>query len=436
MPARCLTIFTAALVLLAMLPLRARAQSDDAGSLYSRFGIGQLESFASSQSQALGGDGAALWTYNYPTFDNPASLSRQVVVRAAGGMRFQTLNVTNAAGSSSRLNSGSLGAVQFGLPLLQNKLGMGFSFTPFSRVNYNVLTRGQLITEPPQPDTSAYRINYEGSGGLHELSLGGGYRVTDALSLGASVDMIFGIIEEGRRTTFESLGFSETNLTTSTQVRGFTGKLGGLYTLPSLFREQDDLTLGLSVRLPAVLSGDRTRTLGESLDRDTLSADLSGSIELPWSLRAGASYRTDDRWTATLNARYEPWSQFESDFVLPGYTPNGPSLFEDRLRVSGGLEVIPAGDDLLETYLKRVAYRLGAYYDQSYVTPDADLSLRTIAVTGGFGLPTLFPGTHLDINFEVGTRGTAERGFVRDTFVGFSATLNIGERWFRERKLR
>jgi hypothetical protein len=109
---------------------------------------------------------------------------------------------------------------------------------------------------------------------------------------------------------------------------------------------------------------------------------------------------------------------------------------DDRLRLSGGLEVVPAGDDLLAPYLQRVAYRLGAYYDQAYVAPSDDLSLRTFAVTGGFGLPTTFPGTHLDVNVEVGTRGSAEGDFVRDLFIGFSATLNVGERWFQKRKLR
>lgn len=423
-----------ALVLL--LPLCAAAQRSDAGSIYSRFGIGQLESFASSQSQGLGGGGAALWTYNYPTFDNPASLSRQVVVRAVGGLRMQRLTVENAAGSSSTLNSGSLGAVQFGLPILTDRLGMGFSFTPYSRVNYRVQTRGELITDPLQQDTSQYRINYEGSGGLQELSVGGGYRVTDALSLGASADMIFGIIEDGRRTTFEGGGFAETNLTTSTQVRGLTATAGALYTLSNFIREQDDLNLGLSFRLPTMLDADRSRTLGESLDRDTLAADLEGSLDLPWSLRAGVSYRTDNRWTATVNARYEPWSQFESDFAFPGFVPGGASQMDDRLRVSGGVEVVPAGSDQLAPFFQRIAYRLGAYYDQSYVTPNEDLSLRTVALTGGVGIPTTFPGTHLDVNLEVGTRGSAENTYVRDLFIGLSATLNVGERWFTERKLR
>jgi len=59
-----------------------------------------------------------------------------------------------------------------------------------------------------------------------------------------------------------------------------------------------------------------------------------------------------------------------------------------------------------------------------------------MAVTGGLSLPSLFPGTHLDLNVEVGTRGTTDQDLVRDLFYGVSATLSIGERWFVRRKLR
>ena len=36
-------------------PSLAMAKSDDAGSLYSRFGLGELQAFSSSQIQGLGG---------------------------------------------------------------------------------------------------------------------------------------------------------------------------------------------------------------------------------------------------------------------------------------------------------------------------------------------------------------------------------------------
>ena len=110
----------------------------------------------------------------------------------------------------------------------------------------------------------------------------------------------------------------------------------------------------------------------------------------------------------------------------------------DRMRISGGVEWIPAGISQLESYLARIAYRLGFYRDNLYVSPSTAVGTKidVVAVTGGLGLPTLFAGTRVDLVFEIGTRGTLDRNLVRDRFVGLSATVNVGERWFVKRRLR
>ncbi len=414
----------------------AAAQGRDDGSLYSRFGLGELRTFASSQAQAMGGGGAALWSFNYTNFGNPASWSRQVLVRASAGLRFDGLQTTDANDNSKNLTAGSLNAVQFGVPLQINKVGIGIAFEPFSRVNYRVQTRNELVTDPTRQDSTLYQINYEGSGGLQQVSAGVGYRVTEGLSVGASANLIFGIIEEARRTAFAAAGFTETNLATSTRMFGVTGTLGAIFTKNNLLNEEDNLSLAASVMLPARLNADRALTLGESLNRDTLGTQIEGDIDIPLSVRFGAAYYLENRWTFIVDARYEPWSQFESQLSLPGYTPGDAARFRDRLRFSGGFEFLPAGTNLLDSYLKRVAYRLGFYYDQSYITPLAGSDINAIALTGGLSLPAVLAGTRLDVNFEVGTRGTTDQGLVRDRFYGVSATLNVGERWFVKRKLR
>lgn len=431
-----------ALVLLGTWTTTAQAQGRDDGSIYSRFGVGELRTFSSSQAQGMGGGGTALWSFNYNSFNNPASWSRQVLVRAAAGFRVDALQTTDAADNTKNLTTGSFNAVQFGLPLLSNKLGVGLAFEPYSRVNYRVQTLGELVVDPTVQDTSAYQINYEGSGGLQQLRLGAGYRITEGLSLGASADLIFGIIEEGQRTTFApppTVGdpvFFETNVATSTRMFGVSATLGAVYTASNLLKEEDSFSIAASFSLPTTLNGDRALTLGESLDRDTLGIQVQGDVTLPLSVQAGLAYHTDNRLILVADARYEPWSQFESELSFPGYTPGDAAHFRDRLRLSSGLEWLPAGNSLLEPYFKRVAYRLGVYYDQAYITPQTDTEINTIAVTGGFSLPAMLAGTRLDVNFEVGTRGTTDHNLVRDVFYGFSATLNVGERWFVKQKLR
>jgi hypothetical protein len=106
---------------------------------------------------------------------------------------------------------------------------------------------------------------------------------------------------------------------------------------------------------------------------------------------------------------------------------------------------LPAGADRSRAYFARTAYRLGGYYDRTYFNATelaADgtslgvgEAITTLAVTGGLSLPAVFPTARFDLGFEVGTRGTTDRGLVRDLFIKGSATINFGERWFRERRL-
>lgn len=442
LPDRTRPCLVALATLLVLCTAPAQAQSSGDGTIYSRFGVGQLYSFSSSQVQGMGGGGAAVRSLNYTGFTNPALLSDQVLTRLSAGAHLRNISATNANGTSSQLTSGALQAIQFSFPLYTRKLGVGVAFKPFSRTNYRVVRRSAspIVFGTVPGDTSGYQINYEGRGGLQQIVGGLGYRMNDALSVGASVDVIFGIIEEGRRTTFDNLNFAETNATDATRLSGVTGTFGALLTLADVFAGDDALSLGGSFTLPTTLSGTRVRTLNEGLERDTLGSSIDGSVDIPWRAQFGLTYKPDERWTVVMNGHYEPWSTLSSTFDAatgPGSFPVGGSdILTDRVRVSTGAELLPAGTDMLESYTARMAYRLGAYYEKSYVQPVAGTNINVFAVTGGVGLPTRLSGTRVDLNLEFGTRGTTDQDLVRDLFYGLSLNINVGERWFRERKLR
>ncbi len=437
-PLTPLRLLRAGLLTLAVLmaaPTAVHAQEGTDGSIYSRYGLGQLGSFTSAQAHAMGGGGLALLSYNYANTANPASLSDQVLTRASLGLTYQTLEATDVSDNLSRLASGSLQAVQFSFPLRQRRLGVGVAFKPYSRRNYRVAVDSEL-TDPDRDEPVPYAISYQGNGGLQQVDVGLGYRLNRHLSFGATGSFLFGLIEDARVTTFEDPAYDDAIVTESTRLSGFTGTLGAMLTVPRLLSSTDLLAVGASVMLPVSLDGDRVRTFGESLDRDTLGTVLSGSATLPMSARLGLAYTPNSRWTLIADGLYEPWSSFESSYTFSGYDPAGTSRFTDRLRFSGGAEVVPAGDDLLAPYLRRVAYRIGFYYDQAYIQPTSSTELHTVAGTLGLGLPTLIPGTRIDLTIEVGTRGTTERALVRELFYSLSANVNIGERWFNKRKLR
>lgn len=437
-PLRLVLAFGALCALLAVTAVPAAAQepSTSDGSLYSRYGLGELQSFPSSQINAMGGGGSALLSLNYVNVANPATWSYQVLTRASAGARFQNLEMTDEAGNTSRLTGGSITNLHFGLPILSNRLGLVVAFEPFSRTNYRVQTVDSLQLTPSDSEMIPYRVDYEGTGGLQQLRGGAGLRVNDNLRVGASIDMVFGIMQEGRRTTFASGNdLRPTNRVNATRLYGATGTAGVMLSEEDVLANSDQIGLAASFTFPLRLSGERVRTIGDDLARDTLGVAEQGNLDLPWRLSAGASYATAERWQFVLDATYEPWSDFSSDFDQFPVMGNTGS-YGDRLRLSGGVEVLPGGTDEMASLLGRIAYRLGAYYDGAYFSPAENIDLNTTALTGGISLPTMADGSRLDLNVEVGTRGVAEQGLVRDLFYTVSATLNIGERWFLRQRLQ
>lgn len=429
-----------ALVLLG-LAVPAAAQRTGEGSVYSRFGLGNRVDYASSQLQAMGGGGVALFNLNYLNLSNPATWSEQVLTRATGTVVFQRLWATDASGNTTQLGSGALQSVHLSLPLRTRRIGLGLAFRPYTRANYLVRTTS-LVAHPELGDTIRYQIDYAGEGGLQQLNAGLGLYVHPRLSIGVRADLIFGIIEHTRRTRFFypdlpgviPTEYVPTLFATATRLAGARATVGVLLRLPAGRHPSDALAFGLTFSTPTTLRGTRVHTLGESLDRDTLGTPQRGNVYLPFSISWGVSYQQDNRWTLVLDGQYEPWSRFRSDLAFAGYNPDGENLFKDRLRLSAGLEYLPAGTDFSAAYFHQVAYRLGLYWERAYVDPRPDTPLHTLALTAGLSFPTLFPGTRLDVNLEVGTRGTTARNLVRDIYYRLGLSVNVGERWFLQRR--
>jgi len=433
-----------ALLLVAALPGLVQAQSNGDGSIYSRFGLGTLETFSSSQSQALGGGAYAVRSLNYNATANPALWSDQVFTRFSGGATFRQVNASDRAGQTSNLTSGSLEALQFSFPFLDRTLGFGAAFQPYTTSNYRIVQRVDDLDLGSQQPESA-RIDFRGSGGLQRLRTGLGYRINEILSVGATADLIFGTLEGTRQTTFTSrVGtptLRSTNVADETRLTGVTGSLGAHLTFSNVFAEDDALSIAAAADLPTTLDGDRNRVIEENVERDTLST-IDGEVSLPWRGRLGVAYQPNARWTFVADGVYEPWSNFESTLNDPdnpvfsqSFPVGGEETLTDRWRFSVGTELVPGGESSLAGFFERVAYRVGGYIERIYVRPDRETNVQMAAGTAGLSFPTAAAGTRIDLNLEAGVRGFGDAP-VTDTFFGLSFHVNFGERWFQERKFR
>lgn len=435
-------------VILLLLCSPAQAQSNGDGSIYSRFGLGTLTNFSSSQAQAMGGGAYAVRSLNYNPSGNPALWSDQVFTRFSAGASYNRISATgggpqtNGNDLSSTLVAGTLESLQFSFPLYEQELGVGLSFQPYTQSNFRLESRDTLslsASDNPVP----LRRNLRGEGGLSRFRSGLGYRINDMLSVGASADFLFGIVQSERSTSFgRSSSLSDVAVSDETRLFGITSTLGIHLTLADVLREDDALSIGGAATLPTTLDG--TRVLaegqGQNTSRDTLES-VEGEISIPWQGRLGVAYQPNQSWTFTIDGLYEPWSNLSSNFdnrdsFDRSFPEGGERRLTDRWRLSVGTEVLPGVNDPLSGFLANIAYRLGFFTERLYVRPDGRTNLHTYALTWGFSLPTSVSGTRIDLNFRAGRRGTTDNGLVQDDFFGVSLHVNFGERWFQERKFR
>jgi len=374
----------------------------------------------------MGGGGYALSSTLYINMANPASFGDQILTRFAGGLNYQTLTTSADGFESGRLASGALSGVHAAFPIKVNKTGIGFSLAPYTRVSYRIQDVNSVSGDAN--DTGVIR-EYSGNGGLYAFTGGAGHRVTNHLSLGLTMQMIFGLLEEGQSSRFNNSQYVDRTVEKSTRLRGATASLGARYSVPGLPRGKG-LVFGATITLPTNLSGERITALTTSVGTDTLGTTTKGDARLPIGLNAGVAFQPGAKWTIIADMVYEGWSDFTSDFDFPGYETNGDFQLDNRLRVSTGIEFWPAASRPFASYGSRIAYRAGVYSDRSYTSPDPDQVIRALGVTGGLSLPSLLPGTTIDLNVDVGHRGSTSNGLVRDRYIRFGLNINFGERWF------
>ena len=121
-----------------------QAQTSTA-SPYSRYGLGDLNTYSFSNAQGMGGIGAGLQNDSLAPFNiniyNPASYSSLKLSTFEVGATGNKLDVQSATSSYSS-GSASLGYVAMGIPV-KRWWGLAFGLTPFSNVGMILLTHGR-----------------------------------------------------------------------------------------------------------------------------------------------------------------------------------------------------------------------------------------------------------------------------------------------------
>lgn len=405
--------------------------AQDINSPFSAYGIGQLYGEnISSQLQAMGGISFGVTEKNILNMANPASYG----VFDSTTFIFQTGIIGNVSALQNtevkqNTNYATLSNISMGFQATR-WWHVALGITPFSKVGYDTRVKAAV-----SPFGTVFNDRF-GKGGTSRLFFGSAFNVTKNLRLGVNINYLFGNARGYNIIYFpDSLYVFGTKQERYTEVSDFLFDWGIQYDIH--FAKDKKLTLGAIYRNAVHVNATRssiTYTLTGGYEgavekpRDTIaySPDEKGNVFIPETYGFGFSYSQGKRWLIGMEGEWQPWSKFRKFGTADS--------LQNAWRVAAGGAYTPK-HTTISPLRKRMTYRFGARYNQTYVRLYG-YSINEYAVTAGFTFP--FKRTRNNITFamEIGSRGALKDNLVKKTFFNFSLGVNIVEHWFYKRRYR
>ena len=335
-------------------------------SVFGIRGLGILGRPQSARSASAGG-GFALFDGEGSV--NPAALSRW---RGMSGW---------AVGSPSRHRFGSaagdasLTSTRFPLigfsTVVGQRLSVGITISDFLDRTWSVRS---VDTLAPRGTPVEVTDQSRSIGGVSDLRLGAGYRLSPALAVGVGLHALTGSTRLDVTRQVADSSYQSFRDTAVTNFSGFGFSAGALLT------PRPNLQLGLSLRVSTALHARTT-------------AGSRAAVALPVQVGFGAQFTPGAGSSLAVSVQYAGWARAADDLAAAG---------EERSRnvwsVGAGAEV-----ETVRLGSSRVPVRIG-YRWRQLPFPVGGVTVGEHAFTAGLGLSLVGGRTLLDVGYERGTR--------------------------------
>lgn len=387
----------------------------EGGSVYSRFGVGELNRYFSARRLGLGELGFAVYDRDFLGTLNPAGWTRLNLTRFEVGVDFQDLNIKDQNLSTYSALTKFSGFV-FGIPM-ERDLGLSLvaGITPYSNVSYNVMQNYSGGQNP-------YSISYEGNGSITKTFVGTSYSLPFDVSLGASLDYYIGNLNYYSRIAFQSGDFTNPQFQTTQKSSGLGGTFGIISNDFAKFLKLSSITnlrLGASYSFRSRFNADSSQTFTTSLGTNSLTSDKS-TVQLPMNFGAGLSFTYKNSYLFLLDYYYQPWSEYKF---------NGRAMpnLRNNQKLSAGMEYRNS-DNRARGFWDNVILRGAVSYEQTQYQLNGK-GIDQYSVYGGISLPLEYENT-LDLGLQYSMRGTTENSLLKENIFKLNVSLSLGELWF------
>lgn len=387
----------------------------DGGSLYSRYGIGNLVDSYSARSLGLGGSGVALNNSNFLSHSNPAGWHKLDMTYFETGMYFKGLNMSDNA-SSSNFGNYKFSGILFGFPVSQvYGISAVAGIVPYSTVKYSVIDN---ITNSAAAD---YSITYSGDGGLSRMFIGTSVNLPYDFAFGAEFEYLTGAI--GYQSAFEfvsNTGYENSTVRQEYNIHGVGTTLGIISgNFADILSDKIDAwRFGATVELLGQLSTDKVLYTTSTLGKKEISTEVTNT-NIPAKYSLGTSFRINN-FTIFADYGFQSWSNYKFEGKTVSY-------LRDSQKIAAGFEYSPSRNRM-KSFWEQIAYRGGLSFEQTSLQLNGS-GIDSYAVNLGITLPFQYSNS-FDLGIKAGIRGTTDFNLVREKFVTAAFTVRLGELWF------
>lgn len=426
-------------------------------SPYSRYGFGMMNDGATGFNKGMGGVAQGFRNGSEINVANPASYSAIDSLTALFDFGLSAYNGNYKMGKlQQNARNTSFDYLTFQFRACKG-VGVTLGVLPYTNISYSFASNSEALSGNETVTTS---YKFDGSGGLHQVFIGAGWKPFKPLSIGANVSYLYG---DYSHVSVMSLSDNSAY----SLVRGYSANIatyqldfGLQYELK--LSDKDMLTVGLGYGLghdinnrayrntQSILS--TTTTTGSTTSVQGVTTDtLTNAFQMPHRFSAGLTYSHGTKWRVGADVLYEKWG----DARFPAQSDDGTTRFisttgqlNDRFKIAVGGDFTPS--PYSNRLLKRLTYKFGGYYSNTYAKTDSKISDKPVeyGLTAGCTIPIQNRNLWINIpkiNVSVGwthsdipyiSSATQQQSSLKENYLKVSLGITFSERWFYKWKVK
>lgn len=345
-------------------------------SFYSKYGLGTNYQNASTRMEGLGYSGSAIYDSLHVTSQNPALWHSFNTVSLQGKLNYSRMTTSKI---NNNYQTAALAGFTVKMPLGKYS-GLAFGLQPSYRVNSeSEMSSSQLLSG----DSLGYNNHAIIEGGISEVFIGGGYRLTKYLSTGIVLKFLFGKYSSNLKTDLNTRPYYYAR---ERNIKGEQLGLGLFWNVPRNY----SISFYHDRNLDFQYNNKVTYYNGTGDTTDYSSIDYLSNYRL-----GARKYLTSDLvFSADLALSELPQSLMAFNSGLDG-------SYDNSYLIGFGLEKQPS-TEYNPGFFQRMFYRLGGYYKKDGFKPKNNNftsdQYNEIGISAGLGIPFYNDFSRIDLS--------------------------------------